>query len=279
MGPRALGNRSLLASPFDRVTNEHLNRVKQREGYRPIAPCCRIEDAGKVFDTDFHDPYMLYFRRVKVPYLEAVTHVDGSARAQTVTREGNRPLHDLLSVFAERHGVGVLCNTSLNYKGTGFINKMSDLAKYCEDRGVDDMVVGDAWFQRTRSRLVWEQGPVPSRFVRGVIEQNVPAGGTVLVMAEGLDEMLEVESRRGWHFPCNPDGSFRGEHPADSDEAIAMLEEQRAKGASYLAIPASQLWWLEEYPGLQDHLEERYRAVLRDDGCLIFALDGNQEQM
>jgi hypothetical protein len=272
MGPRALGNRSLLASPFDRHTNEHLNKIKQREGYRPIAPCCRIEDAGKVFDTDFHDPYMLYFRRVKVPFLEAVTHVDGSARAQTVTKESNRPLHDLLSAFAERHGVGVLCNTSLNYKGTGFINKMSDLAKYCEDRGIDDMVVGDAWFQRARSRLFWDQGPVPSRFVRRVIERNVPEGMTVLVMAEGLDEMLEVEGRHGWHFPRNDDGTYQGEHPTDSDEAIAILEKQRARGATYLAIPASQLWWLEEYPGFREHLE-RYREVWSDDGCVIFALD------
>ena len=273
MGPRALGNRSLLASPFDRHTREHLNEVKQREHYRPIAPICRIEDAGKVFDTDFHDPHMLYFRRVKVPYLEAVTHVDGSARAQTVTKEGNKPLHDLLSAFAERHGVGVLCNTSLNYKGLGFINKMADLAHYCEERGIDDFVVGDRWFQRARMRVVWEQGPVPSRFVRQVIEQDVPEGTTVLVMAEGLDEMLQVEGRDAWHFPRNDDGTYQGEHPADSAEAVALLEAQRDNGAAYLAIPSSQQWWLYEYPAFRGYLEERCHTVRSDDGCLIFALD------
>jgi hydroxymethyl cephem carbamoyltransferase len=147
IGPRALGNRSLLAEPFNAATRDRLNVIKQREGYRPIAPCCRIEDVGTVFDADFHDPYMLYFRMVTTPDLGAVTHVDGSVRAQTVTQESNKPLHDLLTVFSERYGVGVLCNTSLNYKRMGFINRMSDLVHYCDSRGIDDFVVGDTWFQ------------------------------------------------------------------------------------------------------------------------------------
>jgi hydroxymethyl cephem carbamoyltransferase len=81
-----------------------------------------------------------------------VTNVDGSARVQTVTQQSNRPLHDLLSAFAERRGIGVLCNTSLNYKGFGFINRMSDLAHYCETRHIRHFVVGDTWFQRVRNR-------------------------------------------------------------------------------------------------------------------------------
>ena len=150
LGPRALGNRSLLADPFEPGTRDKLNVIKQREGYRPIAPVARLEDAGKVFDRDFHDPYMLHFRMVTTPNLGAITHVDGSARAQTVTKNSNPALHGLLSTFAERHGVGVLCNTSLNFKGHGFINHMSDLARYCELRELDAMVVGDAWFERIR---------------------------------------------------------------------------------------------------------------------------------
>ena len=151
IGPRALGNRSLLAEPFRRETKDRLNEIKKREDYRPIAPCCRVEDLGQAFDTDFEDPYMLYFRRVRTPDLAAVTHVDGTARVQTVSRQGNAPLHELLSAFAAERGIGVLCNTSLNYNGLGFINRMSDLVDYCESRGVDDMVVGDRWFVRRRS--------------------------------------------------------------------------------------------------------------------------------
>jgi hydroxymethyl cephem carbamoyltransferase len=148
LGPRALGNRSLLANPFDARTRDRLNDIKLRETYRPVAPCCRLEDVGKVYDRDFPDPYMLYFRKATTRDLAAVTHVDDSARCQTVTREANKQLHDLLTAFGERHGVGVLCNTSLNFKERGFINRMSDLTRFCETRGVDDFVVGDAWFQR-----------------------------------------------------------------------------------------------------------------------------------
>jgi hydroxymethyl cephem carbamoyltransferase len=148
IGPRALGNRSLLAEPFNASTRDRLNDIKQREDYRPIAPVCRVEDLAQAFDVDFEDPYMLYFRRVTDPRLGAITHVDGSARCQTVSRSDNEALHVLLSEFAARSGIGVLCNTSLNFKGFGFINRMSDLIRYCQDHGVDDMVVGDRWFER-----------------------------------------------------------------------------------------------------------------------------------
>jgi hydroxymethyl cephem carbamoyltransferase len=151
LGPRALGNRSLLADPSDARTRDRLNEIKQREGYRPIAPCCRVEDMGKVFDTEFEDPFMLYFRRVTSDRLPAVTHVDGTARCQTVSAKTNARLHALLCAVADRTDAGVLCNTSLNWKGRGFINKMSDLIKYCQDRRVDDVVVHDFWFQRIDS--------------------------------------------------------------------------------------------------------------------------------
>ena len=158
MGPRALGNRSLLAEPFDPRTRDRLNAIKQREDYRPIAPVCRIEDAARLFSGDgFEDPYMLYFRRVVGRGLAAVSHVDRSARVQTVSAATNPALHELLDAFAARHGAGVLCNTSLNFRGHGFINRMSGLVEYCETRGVSDMVVGEEWF-RCRREVVPGQG-------------------------------------------------------------------------------------------------------------------------
>jgi len=150
IGPRALGNRSLLAEPFTAQTRLRLNEVKGREGYRPIAPCARVEDLGVAFKDDFEDPYMLYFRHVLDHRLEAITHVDGSARAQTVSKEANPEQHELLSAFGKLTGLGVLCNTSLNYNGHGFINRTSHLTEYCEDRGIDDMVVGDLWYTRSK---------------------------------------------------------------------------------------------------------------------------------
>lgn len=149
LGPRALGNRSLLAAPVPAAQRDRLNAIKCREPYRPIAPCCREEELNRWFDDATPDPYMLRFRRVTTQRLPAVTHVDGTARVQSVTEASNRRLYGLLKAVAAKTGVGVLCNTSLNFRGCGFINRQSDLSKFCEDSGVDEMVVGDAWYTRT----------------------------------------------------------------------------------------------------------------------------------
>jgi hydroxymethyl cephem carbamoyltransferase len=148
IGPRALGNRSLIAEPFRDSTRERLNRIKRREQYRPIAPCCRLEDVGLYYEDTFEDAFMLYARRSRSQILRAVTHVDKSARLQTVTRESNTTLYELLSAFSRRTGVGVLCNTSLNFKGLGFINRMSDLVEFSEKNQIENMVVGQAWYRR-----------------------------------------------------------------------------------------------------------------------------------
>jgi predicted NodU family carbamoyl transferase len=80
---------------------------------------CREEDVTRYFDWTGESPYMLYFQRVTDDRLAAVTHADGSARVQTVDRGSNPLLYDILGAFAARTGVGVLCNTSLNYPGRG----------------------------------------------------------------------------------------------------------------------------------------------------------------
>jgi hydroxymethyl cephem carbamoyltransferase len=148
IGPRALGNRSLLAAPFARETRDKLNAIKQRECFRPIAPCCTIEDVSRISDETFADPYMLFFRRITDDRLCAVTHVDGTARVQTVSRAANATLHALLSAFSRRSGLGVLCNTSLNYKGRGFINDALELFDYCHVAGITEIVIDDVWFRR-----------------------------------------------------------------------------------------------------------------------------------
>jgi hydroxymethyl cephem carbamoyltransferase len=149
IGPRALGNRSLLASASDPLSHKRLNTIKKRETYRPIAPVCLEEDLGLWFDRDHPDPHMLYFRMVRDrDRLPAVTHADGSARAQSVTRGSNPRLHELLVAHRAATGVGVLCNTSLNFSGKGFINRTSELLHYCELVGIDHVVVEDRWYRR-----------------------------------------------------------------------------------------------------------------------------------
>jgi hydroxymethyl cephem carbamoyltransferase len=148
IGPRALGNRSLLAAPFDAAMCGRLNKIKEREAYRPIAPVCLEEDVAEHFGWLGESPYMLHFQRVRTSRLEAVTHADGTARVQTVRADQNRPLHALLREFREKTGSGVLCNTSLNFPGRGFINRTSDLVQYARQRGLDGFVLRDQLFLR-----------------------------------------------------------------------------------------------------------------------------------
>lgn len=141
IGPRALGNRSILAAPFRDETRMRLNEIKQREQFRPIAPVCLTDEAGKWFACDQESPHMLYAYRTSTDKLRAVTHVNGTARLQTVTHATNPELYGLLSAFKRRTGYGVLCNTSLNFKGKGFINNLTDLDAYVREHGLDGFVV------------------------------------------------------------------------------------------------------------------------------------------
>lgn len=153
IGPRALGHRSLLAAPFEKAMEIELNRIKEREAYRPIAPVCMQEDAHLHFAGPLDSPHMLYFQQVTNPRLVAVTHADGSARAQTVTRDQSPRLHALLTAFKAATGTGVLCNTSLNFKGKGFINRTTDLIKYAEARGISVVVINDRLLVRSSPPL------------------------------------------------------------------------------------------------------------------------------
>lgn len=141
IGPRALGNRSILASPFQDGTRVRLNEIKQREQFRPIAPVCLEEDAERWFGCNHPSPFMLYTQLVSTDALEAVTHVNRTARIQTVSSETNSHLHELLVAFKALTGYGVLCNTSLNFKGRGFINNIADLSAYTIEHNLDGFVV------------------------------------------------------------------------------------------------------------------------------------------
>jgi len=141
IGPRALGNRSIIAAPFQDRTRIRLNEIKQREQFRPIAPVCLDEDATMWFACKHPSPYMLYTQQVLTDALSAVTHINGTARIQTVTSDSNNNLYKLLVSFKKLTGFGVLCNTSLNFNGKGFINNISDLSDYTIKHKLDGFVV------------------------------------------------------------------------------------------------------------------------------------------
>ena len=148
IGPRALGHRSLLASATTSGMRDKLNDLKRREHYRPVAPVALQDHAGQWFSPDVPSPHMLYFYRVKEETLSEVRHVDGSARLQTVDSTECARLVQLLTAVSDRTGAGVLCNTSLNYPGCGFINRLSDLDRYSNEKQLELYVAGDGMYLR-----------------------------------------------------------------------------------------------------------------------------------
>jgi carbamoyltransferase len=127
-GPRALGNRSILADPRDPLIKDKVNLIKQRELFRPFAPVVLEEYADKWFDMNFTSPYMQYAVKCLQPdKIPAVVHKDGTSRVQTVNKDQHPGLHEVLSNWYALTGVPVLLNTSLNIKGQPLLNDENDI--------------------------------------------------------------------------------------------------------------------------------------------------------
>lgn len=111
--------------------------------------------------------------------------------------------------------------------------------------------------------------------VREAVTESVPAGAVVLVVSRGDRELLRFDERTGRHFPQAPDGHYGGHHPADSEQAIAHLEELRAKGATHLVFPPTAAWWLGHYDAFASYLDERFERA-GNGACDIFRLTGDE---
>ena len=94
----------------------------------------------------------------------------------------------------------------------------------------------------------------------------------VLLISRGDDALTDLDGQYGGHFPQDEDGKYLGYHPATDDDAISHLEQLRSKGAEYLVIPASSMWWLDHYSGFAHHLDGQYRQIARTDDGVIYEL-------
>ena len=146
-GPRALGNRSFLATPLKKEMKDVLNaRVKFRESFRPFAAIVLEEDVGRYFDCAYPNPYMLFVYAVKEEYRDvfpAITHVDNTVRIQTVNKEENPELYLLLLAYKELTGHAVLINTSFNIRGEPIVCSPDDAVKSFMLADIDALVMGD----------------------------------------------------------------------------------------------------------------------------------------
>lgn len=171
-GPRALGNRSILADARDPGMQERVNlKIKRREAFRPFAPAVLAEDAAAYFEGGFASPYMLLLDRVRPERrkaeppgtaglapaervaiarsdLPAVTHLDYSARLQTVDGKSNPRFHRLLSGFKALTGCGVLLNTSFNVRGEPIVCSPEDSLRCFMTTGLDALFIGNYVFSK-----------------------------------------------------------------------------------------------------------------------------------
>ncbi len=144
-GPRALGHRSLLAHPGHQRNLERMNDVKGREQFRPVAPMVLLERAHEIFTGPIPSPYMLFTHGVKSAWKEripVVTHVDGSARIQTVDRAEEPLVARMLEAFSQRTGIPVVVNTSLNTAGRPIVDDPRDALECFGSGPVDLLALG-----------------------------------------------------------------------------------------------------------------------------------------
>ncbi len=175
-GPRALGNRSILADPRNTDMQRKLNlEIKNRESFRPFAPSVLEEDRRKYFETDPLSPYMLIVDQVNrdqriplpdryndMPYreklytqrssLQAITHVDFSARVQTVSEQSNPTYYKLLQAFKQKTGCSVLVNTSFNVRGEPIVCTPEDAYRCFMNTGMDYLIIGNYLFSKKQQK-------------------------------------------------------------------------------------------------------------------------------
>lgn len=143
-GPRALGNRSIIADARNKENWQRVNlKIKFRESFRPFAPSVIEEDIQEYFDLNVPTPFMLLVAQVKKDNIPAVTHKDNSARIQSVSREENYRYHRLISAFKEKTGTSVIINTSFNVRGEPIVCTPMDALKCFLRTDMDILVMGN----------------------------------------------------------------------------------------------------------------------------------------
>jgi carbamoyltransferase len=155
-GPRSLGSRSILADARAPEMQKKLNlQIKFRESFRPFAPIV-LEEKSHLWFEDLKDqsPYMLFVGTVKKEcqqQLPAITHLDGSARLQTISKQQNSRLHRLLTVFELKTGVPVLINTSFNVRGEPIVESPTDAIQCFLKTNIDCLVLGNCMIEKSRN--------------------------------------------------------------------------------------------------------------------------------
>jgi carbamoyltransferase len=152
VGPRALGNRSIICDPSFADMKDILNaKVKFREWFRPFAPVCRLEDKDEFFENAYESTYMTFAPKVKDEYIEkvpSIVHADGTARLQTVTNTQHSLFYGILSYMDENGKIPIILNTSFNIRGNPILTEVKDAFYVLENTELDFLVVENLLFTK-----------------------------------------------------------------------------------------------------------------------------------
>ncbi len=210
VGPRALGNRSILGHPGIPGMKDEINRrVKFREWWRPFAPSVLLEDCGIYFDSDHESPYMLFVYNTKEEMLDkipAVCHVDGTVRVQTVDKTVNPRYYELINEFKKLTGIGLVLNTSMNIRGEPIVCTPKEAVDCFLTGGMDYMVLGDYYVSKDdlpglalideymKKDSIILNIPTRTGRINGFINVDVPVSGVFNDVNSDLAELKEFES-------------------------------------------------------------------------------------
>lgn len=163
MGPRALGCRSLLGDPRNVSTKEVLNQIKQREWWRPVAPIVLYEEMGEWFEEYYESPYMLHtfiVKKEQLAKIPAITHLDNSSRVQTISKNEDLLIVELIREFYAQTGIPIICNTSLNDKGEPIINKLEEAINFALRKQINIIYVDGIRIELMNHHLYNEKKPL-----------------------------------------------------------------------------------------------------------------------
>lgn len=300
IGPRALGNRSLLSDPRDKHMKDILNlRVKHREYFRPFAPSVIAEDADKWFTCPVEMPYMIMNAEVRKPkQLQAVTHFDGSARVQTVTKDQNYRYYQVISNFKKLTGVPVVINTSFN-DNESIVETPEDALNTFLRTGIDCLGIGDFYVVKRNNAIekMHELDKVTSDWTKESSKVDKVQYVKNKVLNKKIIEALKEYKNKGWLFDYHAEwGELANEtsklnyHVQAMNASHAMVLEARKKYKEPIFfsesefneiapslknkfdVVVSNLWFSMINRVQQKKLISNYKKLMKDDGVLILTM-------
>jgi carbamoyltransferase len=194
-GPRALGNRSILADPRPAGMKDRVNaEIKHREGFRPFAPSCLADAPPDWLAAPGTSPFMLLAGRVNATgraLAPAIVHADGTSRVQAVTRAANPDYYDLIKAFGDRTGCPVVLNTSFNDRDEPIVETEEDALDCLLRTGLDAIVLGDRLVSRTQAT----RKPDPAALRRETEERVQSAYLGLIEKFCDMDEYVALATR------------------------------------------------------------------------------------